>query len=1334
MTMTALSDAKQRLLAQALAGRAVVAQRDPPITPRAEGVAAPLTAEQRHVWLHAAQAPERPLYNEPCTIIRRGRLDSRALQLAFNRILQRHEIWRTAFEIVDGEMVQRVLPQVDLPLVTHDLSCLPAEHQAAETRRLAAADAHRPFDLAEPPLLRALLITLGPTEHRLFLTLHHMILDGISIGQVLIPELIALYEAFVADRDPDLAPVTLQYGDVAAWRADHPDEARTRQQLDYWKVQLAGGPPDLRMPTDRPRPRTPSYGGSMETFLLPPALVERLTSLGQAEGATLYAVLNAGLAALAHRYTGQDDVSLGGLVDTRRRAELRGVMGYFLNAVVLRTRPSPDLTFRELLAQSSAAIIGALSASDVPFDEVVRQQQPTREAARHPLFQTMLVLEPPTIFPEGWDVVQTEVVLNAAKFDLYLEFEGRPQGLSGRLIYSTDLYDAATIRRMIGHLRNLLEGAAANPSARLADLPLVGPDEAQSLLAQGQGPRVAPEHDAVAPWFNAQVRATPEAVAVEIGAHRWTYRELQRRAGEIASALKELDLGPEPLVGVCLNRSFDMVAALLAIGQIGGAFLPLDPAFPAGRLAMIVDDAAPAALLTEGALRDLLPGLGVPRLLCEDIGRIHAPTPPVPADPRRLAYVIYTSGSTGRPKGVEITQGALVNLLRSMQREPGFGAQDRLLAVTTLSFDIAMLELLLPLVSGGCVVLASREEAVDPTRLAALIETSRCTVLQATPATWRALIEAGWSGRPDLKALCGGEALTPVLAEAMLSRCGSLWNVYGPTETTIWSTVARVTPGQARISIGRPIDNTDVHVLEAGGRLAATGVSGELCIGGLGLARGYRGQDALTAERFVELPGAGGARVYRTGDQARWTSDGRLECLGRLDNQVKVRGFRIELEEVESVLARHPALAAAAVNVVVDAGGEPNLVGYVVPKGEAPAPAEMRRFLQKTLPHYMIPTHWVVLDTLPMTPNRKVDRKALPSPSAPVEDRIFTAPSAPFEPDLAAIWETVLGVAPISVDDNFFDLGGHSLLVAKLFREVEARFGRKFGMAAIFDAPDVRSMAAMLAEVRAESRTVNLQTKGSRPQLLWFDAGPAFLPLSAALGREQPFLGVNLDEAEEQQLGVDFSVDSLADHLLQTVRAVQPSGPYLLGGYCNWGLVAHAAARQLMAQGEQVALLCMIHAAHPTAHGGHRQWRIEVSKARQHLAAAWRQGGRGILRYASTRARNALQRYGQWAERGGVPEPASPFRAQLARACRVYEPGRYEGPVAMFQPADRPRIMEFASAWAEVIDADFVAFDSPGDHVSMLADPNAQRLGALMSEALATAVSALAKPVRQATG
>jgi amino acid adenylation domain-containing protein len=1324
-----LSDAKRELLARALAGAAVVGRREDPVTPRPEGVTPPLTPEQRHVWLHASQAPDLPLYNEPCAIIRRGPLDPVALERSLNEIVRRHEIWRTSFEVVDGEVSQRVHRDVRLPLPVHDLSRLPPAEALEEARRLAAEDAHRPFDLARPPLLRALLVTLRPEEHRLYLILHHLILDGVSITSVVLPELLTLYDAYAAGLEPELPAPALQYGDFAIWRAREVESPQVQAQLGYWTRQLAGAS-ELKLETDRPRPRTPTYGGGMEIFRLTVEQREGLKDLGRREGATLYAVLAAALTALLHRYSGQDDIMIGGLVDTRRRPELQKIIGYFLNGVVLRTRPTAELSFRELVVQASAAVVGALSASDIPFDAVVRAVQPRREAARHPLFQTMLVLEPPATFPDGWDVVQTEVTLDAAKFDLYFEFEERVDGLSCRLIYSTDLFDAGSIRRMVGHLRALLEAVVADPDQTLASLPLVGAEERQALAALGQGPTAEAPATSVNALVSAKARATPHATAAQMDDRRWSYRELDRRAGEIAHALSAMQLGPRPLVGVCMSRSLDMLAGLLAVGRIGGAYLPLDPSFPAERLAMIVDDARPAALLTASDAQQALAGAAAPRLLCDRIepgGRSLAA--PAAADPDSLAYVLYTSGSTGRPKGVEITQGALVNLLRSMQREPGFTAADCLLAVTTLSFDISMLELFLPLVAGGRVVIASREEAGDPERLARLVDTSGCTVLQATPATWRGLIDAGWTGRRDLKLLCGGEAMPRPLADALLARCGSLWNVYGPTETTIWSTIDQVEPGEARAPIGRPIDNTRTYVLDAHGQLAPTGVSGELYIGGLGLARGYRGRPDLTEERFLTLPGVPGERLYRTGDQARWRADGRLECLGRLDNQVKVRGFRIELEEVEAALARHPDVTAAAATIFQDESGEASLVGYLVPVGPAPAPADVRRFLQKTLPDYMVPSRFVSLASLPMTPNCKVDRKALPAPSGPVAAAAFVPPTRPGEAELAAIWQTVLGVSPISVEDNFFELGGHSLLVAKLFRQVEAELGHKLGMAAIFEAPDIRSMAALLAGSRAQPVTVNIQTHGSRPPLFWFDAGPTFRPLSAALGSEQPFLGVNVEQDEERELGPDFTIEQVAALLLKAVRTSQPRGPYFLGGYCNWGLVAHAAARQLLAEGEEVALLCMIHSPH-LGRGVPSRLQMEISKARQHAGTVLRLGGRRATEYAVRRAGNALRRYRQWLINPKAAPPLTPFRAQIARVCRTYEPGRSTMPLVLFQPCDRPDLMEFAQEWSTTADGPFEEYEVPGDHLTMLTAPNVEHMGKLLSRSLKRAAAPLDEPLK----
>ena len=1318
--MTGTADLRRRLMERMLRGEAsleaATAQPDP-IRPRDPSRPLPLTREQNQLWLHAEMAPQTPLYNEAFTVHRRGAYDHRALEQALTEIVRRHEIWRTSFREEKGELRQHVAAPFDVSLPIIDLSHLPDGEREAEAVRLATEDARAPIDLETAPLFRGRVVKFAADEHRLYLTLHHIIFDGVSIYRTLVPELAALTAAFEAGAPSPLAEPTLQYGDYAAWQRDEADPEMIERQLDHWRTALAQPLPRLDLAGDRPRPGMPSHAGSMEVFALPDALVASLEALARRENATLYMVLLAAFKTMLHRYTGDTDIIVGGVTDTRRRPELQSLMGYFLNTMALRSHPASDRPFRAYLAEVKASVIGALGAADVPFDRVLRALNVKRGKDTHPLFNTLFSIQPPAgNHPEGWDLTQMDVAVGAAKYDLFLELESRPEALVGRFLYSTELFDAATIRRMIGHWTTLLEGVAADPDTNLGALPLLSAAERRILVDDWNDTQRPLLHDSVVDWVAAQVAARSDQVALISGDDRWTYADLARRSDTIAARLAAEGVGLGALVGLSLGRSPWMVAAMLGVAKAGAAYLPLDPGFPPSRLALIVGDAAPALVLVEPGTEHALPAGAAPTLsLARDWPA--APFEPRAIDGESLAYMLYTSGSTGRPKGVEIPHAALVNLLMAMQETPGFAAGETLLAITTLSFDIAELELWLPLVSGGTAAIASREEASDMAALIRRVETVRPDVLQATPATWRGLIESGWAGAPHLRALCGGEAMTRALADQLLPRVGELWNMYGPTETTIWSTVARITP-EGPITIGRPIANTQVRILDGDGNDRPVGAIGELMIGGRGLAIGYRGRPDLTGERFVER---GGARLYRTGDLGRWRADGVLECLGRTDNEVKIRGFRIAIEEVEGALARLPGVTAAAARAWPDPSGEHALAGYVVGGGD---PAGWRDELARTLPDYMIPTRFVAMDALPLTPNGKVDRKQLPDPAVKTR-RDAEPPRTPEEQQLAEIWCAVLKVDQVSRDDDFFDLGGHSLLIARLIRRIQAEYGIRLPMGAMFQAPKLSEMAELLASGRAAediSPVVPIQPHGTRPPILWLDGGSTFLPLSERLGLDQPFYGVHVDSILEKAGGCPRKLEETARLVVATLREAQPEGPYLIGGWCTSGILAYAVADAFRRQGADVPLLILVHAFHPVKSREIGEVRAFLSKFRFHVAQTMLQPRGERVRYFFERLRGLSDAAALRGGREAVLQPK--LRTQLDKAALRYDPPAYRGEVVLFEPADHPDVLDFAADWRGTVGGAFTSHVVPGGHRTMLEPPHVDTFADLLRDHLDAAMPA----------
>jgi amino acid adenylation domain-containing protein/thioester reductase-like protein len=919
-----------------------------------------LASVQEPLWFLDQLVPNHPFYSVPEAFRLTGQINVMALEQSLQEIVKRHEVLRSTFEIAGGKPVQVVHSVPHLPLlVVVDLRDSAPDQREAEAWQWINKEARIPFNLAKDLLLRATLYHLSDTESILFLNQHHIICDGWSIS-ILLQELSLLYTTFAAGHDSPLPELSVQYADFAVWQRQWlRDEVRS-QQLDYWKQQLGGDLPILQLPSDRPRPHVLTYQGARHFLSLPDTLTQQLKDLSRREGATLFMTLLAAFQALLSRYSGQTDISVGSLVANRNRSELETMLGFFANTLVLRTDVSGSPSFRELLHRVQAVTLAAYSNQDVPFEEVVQALQPDRTLIQNPLFQVLFNLQnTPT---SGWaaPVTLTRLDLDnqTAKFDLFLELAETPNGLKGYFEYSTDLFDATTIARMAGHFHNLLAGVVANSEQQLANVGILTNAERQQLEAWND------TYTEILPlWvhqlFEAQVEQTPNAIAVQCEGQHLTYRDLNQQANQLAHHLQAIGVKPDTLVGLCLARSRDLIVGLLGILKAGGAYVPLDPAYPQARIAFMLEDSQVAVLVTQRSLLETLPQTAA-QVICLDgdwdavthdsSDNCSSDNPDSKVMAEHLAYTIYTSGSTGKPKGVQISHRALTNLLHSMRQEPGLTAQDILLSVTTICFDIAALEIYLPLVVGACVVLASREATMDAKQLAHLIEQSGATVMQATPATWRLLLAAGWQGNSQLKILCGGEALPRELADQLLVRSQSLWNMYGPTETTIWSAVHQVQPGDKPVPLGRAIANTqlyllDPHHLETGAiEPMPIGVPGELCIGGIGLARGYLNRPDLTQERFIpnplrsllsssnqEMQKFGNSEyLYKTGDLARYLPDGSIEYIGRVDHQVKIRGFRIELGEIESAIHQHSAIRETVVIAREDTPGDQRLVAYVV--------------------------------------------------------------------------------------------------------------------------------------------------------------------------------------------------------------------------------------------------------------------------------------------------------------------------------------------------------------------------------------------------------------------
>jgi amino acid adenylation domain-containing protein len=1057
----------------------------------------PLSFAQQRLWfLDQLEGPS-AVYTIRLPVRLTGALDGDELQAAVDFVVARHESLRTTFADHGGKPVQVINSAVDVPVQWHELSATNPDDIHARVGELAGV----PFDLVTGPLLRVHVLRIATDEHLLLLLCHHIVSDAWSSG-VLFRDLAGAYDALIAGETPQPGELPVQYADYTIWQRDWLDGLELSRQLKFWQAALAGAPADTALPTDRPRPLQQTYNGSRLTRVMPVDLTVALKSLAADHSCTLFMVLFAAYNVLLSRYTGQDDICVGTPIAGRRRTELEGLVGLFVNTLVLRTDLSGQPGFLEQLARVRRSALAAFAHQELPFEKLVEALQPVRDQGRSPLFQTMFILQnaPWEAQPiRGIDVEPGETgPAETAKFDLTVSVHEYEKQLWVNCEYNTDLFDESTLERLSGSFETLLQAIIKNPAQSIHELDLLSAEHPPQPVDATIGlARLYDESQTVHGLIVEQAQQTPDAVALEYDGQPWTYQKLNSRADALAECLVELlPHSASPVIAVCTERAPVMMTAVLGVLKSGAGYVPLDRAFPARRLGYMIEDSGAGILVTQTGVIDAIPAFDGAIVLLTDDGRIAEIRMPVVkrsendlsgVPDKSIAYLIYTSGSTGLPKGVRIGHRAVVNFLLSMAREPGIAAGDRLLAVTTLSFDIAVLELLLPLTVGATVIIAPTETAGDGHALDALARDSRPTVMQATPATWRMLINAGWTGSPELRILCGGESLDRELATQLLASGRELWNLYGPTETTIWSTCEQITTTsvQKKITIGRPIDNTTTQVLDTGLRPVPPGVVGEMFIGGHGLADGYHGREELTSERFVADPAKPGGRLYRTGDRVRITTDGRLELLGRVDRQVKLRGFRIELGEIEAALSALAGVGEAAV-VLVDE----RLVAYFVstgvstgvPAGAAFDEKALRAQLRNGLPEYMVPTLFVELDTLPLTPNGKIDRRRLPAPDrTALADALSArvAPSGPLEAALTGLFADVLGLADVGVTDHFFDIGGHSLLATQLVSRIRDVLDIELPLRALFDEPTVKGLAGRIAaEDSLDRRALALLNRG----------------------------------------------------------------------------------------------------------------------------------------------------------------------------------------------------------------------------------------------------------------
>jgi surfactin family lipopeptide synthetase A len=1085
-----LSAEKRALFEYLLEQEGIDTPQPQTILPRENPDQVPLSFGQERLWFLNQLEPHGASYNEPTAIRVTGPLDVTVLERCVHEIVRRHEALRTIFTIIAGEPVQVVRETMSLNLPVEDLRDLPEHEREAQVSKLATEEFQKPFDLAEGPLLRLKILRLAAQEHVLVLTMHHIISDGWSVG-VLFRELGELYRAFSSGKPSPLPELPIQYADFALWQRRWMQGGVLEAHLAYWKAKLGGTLPMLELPTDHARSPVQTSHGARYYLSLPKPLSEGLKTLSQRQGVTLFMALLAAFQTLLYRYTGQDDLLVGSPSAGRNWPQTEGLIGCFLNTLVFRTDMSGNPSFRGLLARVREVAMEVYGHQDLPFEQLVEAVQPERDLSRNPLFQVMFVLQNAlTLELPGLSLSRLKLDRGATPLDLLLSMEDTDQGLTGWLEYNTDLFAPSTIARMAEHFQTLLEGVTANPEQRLSWLPMLTQAERHQLLVEWNNtPSDYPKDVCIHQLFEAQVERTPDAVALLFEEQQLTYRQLNRRANQLAYYLRALGVGPESLVGICMERSPEMVLGLLGILKAGGAYVPLDPGYPNERLAFMLEDSQATVLLTQQRLESGFelsargPRLSspstlpisdspAPHVVCVDTDWENIAqeseenlTSGVTAD--NLAYVIYTSGSTGRAKGVAIEHRSTVALLDWARAIFTPEQLAGVLASTSICFDLSVFELLVPLSWGGKVILA--ESALC---LPALPAAKNVTLINTVPSTIAELLRVN-GVPPSVRTVnLAGEPLKRELVQEIYQQrtIREVFDLYGPSEDTTYSTFA-LRSATGRATIGHPIANTQIYVLDTSLQPVPIVVPGELHIGGAGLARAYLHRPGLTAEKFIPNPFSSvpGARLYQTGDLARYCPDGNIEFLGRLDNQVKIRGFRIELGEIETALGQHPAIQETVVIAREDRANEKRLVAYVVPNQQpAPTVSELRCFLQQSLPDHMVPSAFVLLDALPLTPNGKVDRRGLRVPEGlrPELEAAYVEPQTEVERIIAGLWQEALHVQKVGRHDNFFDLGGHSLLLIRVHSALQRALSRQVPLVDMFKYPTISTLVAYLSQER----------------------------------------------------------------------------------------------------------------------------------------------------------------------------------------------------------------------------------------------------------------------------
>jgi len=1291
---------------------------------------------QKEIWLSCAIGVEQAnlSYNEAVSLHLHGTLQTNELIAAIEQVTRRHEALRSVIS-PDGELLI-IYRNIPLPFETENLAMLAKNEQAGRLTQFNATIANTPMDINNSPLFRVWLHKLSETEHVLTILKHHIIGDGWSTG-IILEDLSSIYNTLVRNEDllPEPAMQLSDYASAEAAFARSPEYTRT---LNFWLQQYHSDVPVLDLPTDRPRPATRTYAAAQFDHSLAAELTVQLRSCSAISGCSLVTTLLAAFEVLLYTRTHQEDIVVGLPASGQAASGLTSVVGHCVNLLPLRTHINATSTFANYLGKRKNEVLDAYDHQRLTFSELIKKLYIPRDPSRVPLVPVMFNIDmgmDNAVSFDGLDYSLKSIPRAFENFEIYLNITNSGNVLLLEWSYNTNLFDAATIEHINDHYCTILRQVVSAPDVTIAEL--AGETVTPSIVS---GPVLAiPTNCTTNELLETAAIKYAGNTAVSSKGVSLSYTALHNKVCALAATLAARGIGPGKIVAVCMDRSADMLISLLAVLNSGAAYLPLDPAYPADRTTFMLADSGAALLLASPAHKDRF-ATGCPVIVAEDVIMQlpdGGPLQKTQVDAGDLAYILYTSGSTGRPKGVKITHANLANFLLSMQQQPGICEQDRLLAITTISFDIAGLELLLPLISGAEVIIADADTARDGRLLLDLMQQERITIMQATPSTWQMMLDSGWSKPQAIKILAGGEALPQDLAAKLLQLGAELWNMYGPTETTIWSSVKKIVRGDAPVTIGKPIANTSIYMMDGSGQPVSTGLTGELYIGGTGVAPGYLYRDELTALKFVTANVPGNPRLYKTGDMGRMLGNGEIECLGRIDHQVKIRGHRIELGEIETELASLPGIRQAVVHLYEEVRGKQQLVAYFVAEYPQTDVESLKAKLRETLPEFMVPPYFIQLPAFPMTPNNKIDRKALPRPAlrerpGNVDAGItFTAN----EQLIRNIWAEALGIEDLKPLDDFFVLGGHSLLAVKVMVALERATGTRLPIAALFSHSTIAGLARQLASPDTEKKwdaLVPIKTSGTKPPLFLIHGAGLnillFKSLSENFDADQPVYGF-------QALGLSHpdsipaTIEEIATRYIREILEVHPNGPYALAGYSMGGFLAYEMAQQLTAMGKKILLLGIMDTnAGNKLHAGGQLENISRKIARQFrkvpfFTKSFIANPREAWEYQVTAGKNKIRRM----RSSGIVIPKNTFTdyeidiyKRYDEALDNYAPKPHNIEVTLFRVEKRLYYLDdlVYLGWRDFALKGVHVEEVPGDHKTFLEYPNCIQFARIMQRVM----------------